>query len=119
MLRHLKVGRRCGCFYGVSPPPVDAVEEVADGPRDDPHLLFRHADVEPGAHRVRLSGPRLAVRQHGGVVALEAALDQMAHRRLVDAALRRVQVITIVESEGLVLAQSHLRRRGGWAGGNT
>lgn len=51
----------------------------------------------------------LSVRKDGGVVALEAALDQLLCAGGVDGVLLRVHVEHVVVGEGLVLAQDHLR----------
>lgn len=50
----------------------------------------------------------LAICQHGGIVALEAAFDELAHARCVDLLLPCVQVEDKVIGEGLVLPQQHL-----------
>ena len=55
---------------------------------------------------------RLAVGKDGGVVALEAALDQLRSAVGVDAVLLRVHVEHIVVGEGLVFPQDHLGLRG-------
>ena len=75
---------------------------------NDAEFVFRHVDVESGAHGVSLSRPGLTVSQNGGVVALEAPFHQMAHGRIVDGALSRVQVVAKVEGKSLVFAQSYL-----------
>lgn len=51
----------------------------------------------------------LSVRKDGGVVALEAALDQLLCAGGVDGVLLRVHVEHVVVGEGLVFAQDHLR----------
>lgn len=50
----------------------------------------------------------LPIGQHGGIVALEAALDEFPHARRVDPLLPRVQVKDKVVGEGFVLPQQHL-----------
>ena len=50
----------------------------------------------------------LAVCQHGGIVALEAAFNELAHARCVDLILPCVQVKDKVIGEGLVLPQQDL-----------
>ena len=51
----------------------------------------------------------LSVGQDGGVVALEAALDELADARVVDVHLAGVHVEDVVVGEGLVGAEDHLR----------
>lgn len=58
----------------------------------------------------------LAVRQHGGIVALEAAFNELAHARCVDLLLPRVQVKDKVIGEGFVLPQQHLGLAGSHGG---
>lgn len=50
----------------------------------------------------------LAICQHSGVVALEAAFDELPHARRVDLLLPCVKVKDKVIGEGLVLPQQHL-----------
>lgn len=54
----------------------------------------------------------LTVSEHGGVVALEAALDELVHAVLVDVGLLWVNVEHKVIGEGLVLSQEDLRLSG-------
>lgn len=61
------------------------------------------------AAALRRRGAHLPVGQHRGVVALEAALDELAHAGRVHLLLPGVQVEDEVVGEGLVLAQEHLR----------
>lgn len=51
----------------------------------------------------------LAISEHGGIIALEAALDELVYAGLVDALLLRVDVEHKVIGEGLVLSQEDLR----------
>ena len=51
----------------------------------------------------------LAISEDGGVVALEAALDEVADARVVDVHLTVVHVEDVVVGEGLVGAEDHLR----------
>lgn len=55
---------------------------------------------------------RLSVCEDGGVVALEAALDQLLCAGAVDGVLLGVHVEQVVVGEGLVFAQDHLRLPG-------
>lgn len=50
----------------------------------------------------------LPVGQHGGIVALKAALDEPAHAGGIDVLLPGVQVEDKVIGEGLVFPQQHL-----------
>lgn len=54
----------------------------------------------------------LSVGKDGGIVAFEAALDELLHALRVDALLRGLEVEDEVEREGLVLAQEDLRLPG-------
>lgn len=54
----------------------------------------------------------LSVCKDGGVIALEAALDQLLSAGGVDGVLLRVHVEHVVVGEGLVFAQDHLRLPG-------
>lgn len=54
-------------------------------------------------------GLYLPVGQHCGIVALEAALNELVHTRCIDLFLPRVQVEDKVIGEGLVLPQQDLR----------
>lgn len=76
-------------------------------------MLSRWGAVPPDGD-ARLGWPRwgggtyLPVGQHGGIVALEAALDELAHTGCVDLLLPGVQVKDKVIGEGLVLPQKYL-----------
>lgn len=50
----------------------------------------------------------LPVGQHSGIIALEAALDELAHTRRIDPLLPCVQVEDKVIGEGFVLPQEDL-----------
>ena len=66
---HLELGRRVSPLSCLRPPPLDAVEELPHGPRDDAQLVRRHLrQLEARAHRVRLAAARLPVSQHRRVV---------------------------------------------------
>lgn len=54
----------------------------------------------------------LPVRKDGGVVTLEAAVDQLLRAGAVDGVLLRVHVEHVVVGKGLVFAQDHLRLSG-------
>ena len=51
----------------------------------------------------------LSVGQDGGVVALEAALDELADARVVDVHLAGVHVEDVVVCEGFIRTEDHLR----------
>ena len=51
--------RVCARALGLVPAPLDALEELLDGARDDALLLHRHTQVKARAHRVRLPRARL------------------------------------------------------------
>lgn len=55
-----------------------------------------------------MKGTDLPIGQHCGIVALEAALDELAHTGRVDLLLPGVQVEDKVIGEGLVLPQEDL-----------
>ena len=66
---HLELGRREAPLARLRPSPLDAVEELPHGPRDDAELVRRHLrQLEARAHRVRLAAARLAVGEHRRVV---------------------------------------------------
>lgn len=75
-------------LHAINPPP----------PRESSRSAW---DSAPSAH--------LAVGEDGGVVAVEAALDEAADAGVVHLALRGAHVEHVVVGEGLVRAQPHLR----------
>ena len=82
---------------------------MSDGSGYNAQLVFGHVNVEAGSHGVRLTGPSLSVRQDGGIVPFETALDKMTDGGVVDRTLRRIQVVAKIERERLVLSKGHLR----------
>lgn len=60
-------------------------------------------------NRIQSSPSYLTVSEHGGIVAFEAALNELVHAGLVDAVLLRVNVEHKVIGEGFVLSQEDLR----------
>lgn len=105
--------------HGPAPPPLLSLlqppptPETAPSPPHpaalSPSLLLSSVMLpwESPKPRAEQSG-YLAVRQHGGIVALEAAFNELAHARCVDLLLPRVQVKDKVIGEGFVLPQQHL-----------
>jgi len=89
-------------FARSRPPPLDLAEQAGNGPRQYARLLESEL-IERGAHRVGLARARLAVRQHGRIVAVEDALDQPLHRLLEQRLLPHARVVHVVVGEGLVV----------------
>lgn len=57
----------------------------------------------------RKTTTHLSVRQHRGIVALQGALDQPLHARIVHLRLVRVHIEDVIEGERLVDAEHDLR----------
>lgn len=72
----------------------------------------------PSAAAILTTKTRLSVCKDGGVVALEAAVNQLLGAAGVDVVLLRVHVEQVVVGEGLVFAQDHLRLPGHHIGTN-
>ncbi len=87
---------------GTLPLPLrNLLEHVSDRARNDTLLLLKHCAHAGTTHGVCLSRPCLAVRQHRGVVAVEAALHKLRNAVLVDVFLHDVVVVHHVVGEVL------------------
>lgn len=87
---------------------LNFVEYEANDARNDAQFLIFDPNGIPGAHCVRLTRPRLPIRQNGRIEALEAAEDQIFDAQFVDVLLDRVQTKAAVKSECTILTNYDL-----------
>ena len=92
----------------------DAREDVLNDPRDHSDFIVGEGAQRRGSHRVRLAAARLAVRQHRGVVPVEARVHQGRHEVIVHRGLLRGWGEDFVEVKGSVLSEDD--GRGGRVG---
>ncbi len=90
-------------------------EEQRHGARDDAAGAATGGARSSGAHGVRLAAAGLAVREHGGVEAVEEPADKRAHtgveERAAGVVTARVVGKHVVEGEAVAGGERHLRRR--------
>lgn len=59
-----KLGRLQAALLSLHSPPLNPLEELTHGSRDDPLFIHAHSHIEARAHGVRLPRPSLPAWEH-------------------------------------------------------